>query len=72
MKRLFYAERFDGERMYEVTLLDYTQAELSQIVSADSAIFDIEEKTWDFYDGTLRSEERRVGTECRSRWSPYH
>src|SRR3712207_5239036 len=21
---------------------------------------------------TLRSEERRVGTECRSRWSPYH
>src|SRR2546425_10321160 len=23
-------------------------------------------------DGRLRSEERRVGKECRSRWSPYH
>src|SRR3712207_5195625 len=23
-------------------------------------------------DGLLRSEERRVGKECRSRWSPYH
>ena len=22
--------------------------------------------------GYLRSEERRVGKECRSRWSPYH
>ena len=22
--------------------------------------------------GCLRSEERRVGKECRSRWSPYH
>src|SRR2546422_5435257 len=22
--------------------------------------------------GLLRSEERRVGKECRSRWSPYH
>src|SRR5439155_3189889 len=22
--------------------------------------------------GFLRSEERRVGKECRSRWSPYH
>ena len=22
--------------------------------------------------GTTRSEERRVGKECRSRWSPYH
>ena len=24
-----------------------------------------------FFDGR-RSEERRVGKECRSRWSPYH
>ena len=23
-------------------------------------------------DDQLRSEERRVGKECRSRWSPYH
>jgi len=22
--------------------------------------------------GDARSEERRVGKECRSRWSPYH
>ena len=22
--------------------------------------------------GLVRSEERRVGKECRSRWSPYH
>ena len=27
------------------------------------------EMSWDNYD---RSEERRVGKECRSRWSPYH
>ena len=24
------------------------------------------------YNGANRSEERRVGKECRSRWSPYH
>ena len=23
-------------------------------------------------DWNMRSEERRVGKECRSRWSPYH
>ena len=23
-------------------------------------------------EGEARSEERRVGKECRSRWSPYH
>ena len=25
-----------------------------------------------FLNSQLRSEERRVGKECRSRWSPYH
>ena len=25
-----------------------------------------------FFFGGIRSEERRVGKECRSRWSPYH
>ena len=24
------------------------------------------------YEKGIRSEERRVGKECRSRWSPYH
>ena len=27
---------------------------------------------WGYVYGTARSEERRVGKECRSRWSPYH
>ena len=26
----------------------------------------------DRIDDVVRSEERRVGKECRSRWSPYH
>ena len=27
-------------------------------------------RAWSY--GEVRSEERRVGKECRSRWSPYH
>ena len=29
-------------------------------------------ETKTFIPGLKRSEERRVGKECRSRWSPYH
>src|SRR2546426_7755125 len=29
-------------------------------------------KVTDYALGLIRSEERRVGKECRSRWSPYH
>ena len=28
--------------------------------------------SWSFDGNLARSEERRVGKECRSRWSPYH
>ena len=30
------------------------------------------DKIFDFLEASGRSEERRVGKECRSRWSPYH
>ena len=30
------------------------------------------ERDSDFENKLWRSEERRVGKECRSRWSPYH
>src|SRR2546430_16134046 len=29
-------------------------------------------KAMTFFESWDRSEERRVGKECRSRWSPYH
>src|SRR3712207_2649812 len=29
-------------------------------------------QAWAFVAPAVRSEERRVGKECRSRWSPYH
>src|SRR3712207_8839 len=33
---------------------------------------DIKKKVISYNDDEIRSEERRVGKECRSRWSPYH
>ena len=32
----------------------------------------IPKNPYNFGAGKTRSEERRVGKECRSRWSPYH
>ena len=49
----------------------YTRLEyFSEDVAADK-----NRKEFDIKNHTLcytRSEERRVGKECRSRWSPYH
>src|SRR3989442_11796577 len=44
------------------------KALVSMIVAAGGSAVGVSGK-----DGkVLRSEERRVGKECRSRWSPYH
>ena len=57
------------------------RADSPKNVSADEiARFDsLAARWWDpdgesrpLYDLAERSEERRVGKECRSRWSPYH
>jgi lipopolysaccharide export system permease protein len=53
MKRLFYAEQFDGKRMKGLTILDRSQEPLNQIVSAESATWNFAENTWDFFNGTI-------------------
>ncbi len=53
LKRQFYARRFDGDTMYGLTILDFSQEGLSQVVSADSATWDFSQNTWNFYDGTI-------------------
>ena len=50
-------------------------AALTDPLHAERAERELEERLrgekWDVL-ACLRSEERRVGKECRSRWSPYH
>src|SRR5574344_3072701 len=62
----------DGD---EAAAMRYTEARMTKL--ALEIVRDINQDTVDFvdnYDGSEkeRSEERRVGKECRSRWSPYH
>ena len=51
---------------------------LQEVSSMLSGLFDITGLSQTDFSGDIpetaaeRSEERRVGKECRSRWSPYH
>ncbi|MGF1496440.1 MAG: LptF/LptG family permease [Elainellaceae cyanobacterium] len=53
LTRLFYARRFDGQQMYGLTVLDFTQERLNQIISAKSAVWNYADQQWDFFDGTI-------------------
>jgi len=52
MIRLFYAEKFDGNEMQNLTILERSKPEMNQIITAKSASWNIKENTWDFFNGT--------------------
>ena len=53
LTRLFYAEEFNGKQMENLTILDRSQEEVSQIINAQSATWNIKNNTWDFFNGTI-------------------
>ena len=61
---------FDIAELREV--MRYDELELDRIGDRKTAVFFIISDTNPTFNFIVRSEERRVGKECRSRWSPYH
>ena len=58
----------DGNFLYREDLQSVLPAGLSK----DDSLLFAEHYIRNWVEDILRSEERRVGKECRSRWSPYH
>ena len=68
----------------DVTLDGYSKVEFKPDINTDKIIgmtkfnvrkdvyVDLTNRAPEIFCRVLRSEERRVGKECRSRWSPYH
>src|SRR2546426_7207212 len=70
----FFFQAEDGIRDYKVTgvqtcALPISLRLMSRGVALTARAPDSKSGGWGFES---RSEERRVGKECRSRWSPYH
>ena len=52
LSRVFYARRFDGDRMQDLTILSFTQGMLSQILVTDAARWNPATQVWDLVNGT--------------------
>ncbi|MDJ0578405.1 LptF/LptG family permease [Crocosphaera sp.] len=53
LKHLFFAEQFDGQHLRTLTVLEWLEARLNRIVVSDSATWNGQEETWDFFNGTI-------------------
>jgi lipopolysaccharide export system permease protein len=53
LSRIFYARRFDGRQMQDLTVLNFAQEELNQIVVAKSAQWNSTQNVWEFFNGTI-------------------
>ena len=56
------------KKWYVLRAISGKEAKVKEYLEADIKNSDL----GDYVSQVLRSEERRVGKECRSRWSPYH
>jgi len=66
-----YAKKVLEDDIYGGLLVgDHARASTKTLLDADYAF--LYAQNFCAHLDSLRSEERRVGKECRSRWSPYH
>src|SRR3954468_24573934 len=71
------SEFFSSRRRHTRSLRDWSSDVCSSDLTASSSVRTLASRSGTRPRGrptspTARAEERRVGTECRSRWSPYH
>ena len=64
MRAAMAAAEVGDDVMSEDPTVNALQRRTAELLGKEAALF--------VPTGTMRSEERRVGKECRSRWSPYH
>ena len=66
-----FCRRRESDQTYMDKLFIPIQGCLLEVVREQYTDFYRDKERWRYLQ-KLRSEERRVGKECRSRWSPYH
>mgnify|MGYP001189266776 FL=1 len=57
LTHIFYASRFENNVMRDVTVLDFSRENIKQILTAKSAIFDQDNSSWIFKDGSIVSTD---------------
>ena len=79
-KKNFEILKYDGIRAFHMQRADYAVECFKRAadIREDAEVYDhlanayVQLGKWEEAQILCRSEERRVGKECRSRWSPYH
>jgi len=53
LKRLFYAEEFDGDAMQSITILDTEKKMLNRVIFSEKGRWNNELKMWDLFNGVI-------------------
>ena len=57
LTHIFYASRFENNTMWEVTVLDFSRENIKQILTAKNAVFNKNNSSWVFKDGSIVSTD---------------
>ena len=62
LTHIFYASRFENNIMREVTVLDFSRENIKQILTAKNAVYDKDNSSWIFTDGSIVSTDSNSQT----------
>ena len=71
LSQLFYAGQFRDGEMFDVTVLDFTRDDKTQILSAERAIWSPAEGMWEFRNGKVVLIEKKDAVTTSARFSRY-
>lgn len=71
LAQLFYAREFVEGEMFDVTVLDFSRADTTQILTADHGVWNEQRALWEFRDGRLVNLSGEEGTATSARFNRY-
>jgi lipopolysaccharide export system permease protein len=62
LQRIYFAEQYDQPRLIRVTILSFTQAQVNQMITAQSAQWNRQQQIWDLSQGAIAHFDRQSKT----------
>ncbi len=71
LKRLYFAEKFDGKRFHNLILLNWQNNRLTEIIAAKYAQWDSQRNTWHIQQGSIESLGTDILNSQRTNFASY-
>ena len=72
LKRLYYAQRFDGTKLHNIVIMSWRSSQLQQIITANNATWNYQLKSWQLQQGIIDNLGNSIFDSVRTNFELYN